>query len=166
MVKFQLTYRYTDDVYLLNVQNPREFLSPAYPRVEDYSFWKYTINILKIKVENSTFSSLDPTKIMVAQFMNIDLCVNELHPELYRFRKFDKRQNLPFSYTQYIRSLSNRAVHQAHNIVVSQLVPILYISNYDAAAMDKIKILHTTIYTNGFFKPQLLNIINKFFFGN
>jgi hypothetical protein len=36
-------------------------------------------------------------------------------------------------------------VHQLYNIVVSQLVPILYISNYDTAAMEEIMLLITTI---------------------
>jgi hypothetical protein len=145
MAKFQHAYRYIDDVCLFSIQNPRDFLSPIQSRTEENPFWIYPLNVLEIKEETSTFSELVPTKGIAAHFMNIDLRVNELHPELYSFINFDKRWNLPFPYILYIKLLSNRAVHQLYNIVVSQLVPILYISNYDTAAMEEIMLLITTI---------------------
>jgi hypothetical protein len=99
-------------------------------------------------------------------FMNVDFHINGLQPKLYSFQKFDKRQKLHFPYTEYIKFLSNRAVHQAYNIVISQLVPILYISNFNTTTMDEIQILISTMCTNGFYKPWLLSIINKFLIKN
>jgi hypothetical protein len=98
--------------------------------------------------------------------MNVDFHINGLQPKLYSFQKFDKRQKLHFPYTEYIKFLSNRAVHQAYNIVISQLVPILYISNFNTTTMDEIQILISTMCTNGFYKPWLLSIINKFLIKN
>jgi hypothetical protein len=94
--------------------------------------------------------------------MNVELQVNEANPLLFIFRKFDKRQNLPFSYTSYIKFHSNRAVNQAYNIVISQLLTILYISDYDTTAIDEIKILVSTMCTNGFQRTRLMTIIKHF----
>jgi hypothetical protein len=105
---------------------------------------------------------MTPGKGIAAHFMNLHIQINELQPSLFGLRKFDKRRSLPFTYTQYIKFKSNRAVHQAYNIVVSQLVPILYISSSATAAMDEIMILISTMSGNGFYKPRLLRIINQF----
>ena len=82
--------------------------------------------------------------------MNMELQVNEANPSLFSFRKFDKMKNLPFAYTQCIKFHSNRMVHQAYNIVISQLLPIVYISNSKAAAIAKINIFISTMCYNGF----------------
>jgi hypothetical protein len=162
LVKFQHVYRYIDDVCLLNVHNPRDFLSPTQPRTEDNPFWIYPLNVLDIKEETSAFSAMTPGKGIATHFMNLHIQINELQPSLFGLRKFDKRRSLPFTYTQYIKFKSNRAVHQAYNIAVSQLVPILYISSSVTAAMDEIMILISTMNVNRFYKPRLLRIINQF----
>ena len=53
-------------------------------------------HILEIKEETSQFSSLDPQNDVVAHFMNVEVVVNERHPKLYTFQKFDKRRAIPF----------------------------------------------------------------------
>jgi hypothetical protein len=120
------------------------------------------LNVLEIKEETTSFSQETLGKGILAHFMNVELQVNEANPLLFSFRKFDKRRNLPFAYTQYIKFHSNRAVHQAYNIVISQLLPILYISNYDSTALDEIKILISTMCCNGFQKTRLMAIIKRF----
>jgi hypothetical protein len=95
-------------------------------------------------------------------FMNMEVFVKELEPQLYTFRKYDKRRALPFQYTQYIKFKSNRNVRQAYNIAISQVLPILYISNSDEAASTEIKILVQTMTSNGFNKIKLVNNITRF----
>jgi hypothetical protein len=160
--KFKYAYRYIDDLCFINAQNPRDFLSPSQPRTQDNPYWIYPLNVLEIKEETTSFSQETPDKGIHAHFMNVELQVNEANPLLFSFRKFDKRRCLPFAYTQYIKFQSNRAVHQAYNIVISQLLPILYISNYDSAAIDEINILISTLCCNGFQRTRLITIIKRF----
>ena len=143
--KFKHAFRYIDDLCFINVQNPRDFLSPTQPRTQENPYWIYPLNVLEIKEETTSFSLENPGKGICAHFMNMELQVNEANPSLFSFKKFDKRRSLPFAYTQYIKFHSNRTVHQAYNIVVSQLLPILYISNSDAAALAEINILISTM---------------------
>jgi hypothetical protein len=98
--------------------------------------------------------------------MNVEFQLNKLQPGSYIFQKYDKQRDLPFTYTQYIKFRSKRAVHQTYNITVSRLVSILYIFNSDEVAIEEIQILINTMSNNGFYKPHLLNIINKFLLRN
>jgi spore germination protein YaaH len=65
-------------------------------------------------------------------------------------------------YTQYIKFHSNRAVHQAYSIAVSQVLPILYISNTEPGALEEIQTLMSTMCANGFQKERLIKIISNF----
>jgi hypothetical protein len=118
--------------------------------------------VLEIKEETSEFSHTDPTKGTRMHFMNMEVFVKELEPQLYTFRKYDKRRALPFQYTQYIKFKSNRNVRQAYNIAISQVLPILYISNSDEAASIEINILVQTMTSNGFNMVRLVNNIKRF----
>jgi hypothetical protein len=162
LLKFQTPFRYIDDLCLINIQNPRYFLSPDQPRHEENPFWIYPLHILEIKEETSQFSSLDPQKGVVAHFMNVEVVVNEHHPELYTFQKFDKRRALLFQYTQYIKFSSKRHVRQTYNICISQVLPILYISNTDAAAICEICCLIQTMCDNGFKRTRIIRTICQF----
>jgi hypothetical protein len=162
LAKFRYAFRYIDDLCFINIGNPRDFLSPLQPRTKDNPYWIYPLDVLEIKEETIAFSLTVPGKGILAHFMNAEFQANEELPTLFSFRKFDKRRNLPFAYTQYIKFHYNRAVHQAYNIVISQVLPILYISNSESAALDEIKILIDTMTANGFQKPCLQNIINRF----
>jgi hypothetical protein len=162
LAKFKHAFRYIDDLCLLNVQNPRDFLSPNQLRTDDNPFWIYPLNVLEIKEETTSFSQSTPEKGISAHFMNVEFILNEGDPHLFKFRKFDKCRDLPFAYTQYIKFRSNRPVHQAYNIAISQVLPILYISNSEPAAMDEIQALICTFCVNGFKRPRLIKIISNF----
>jgi hypothetical protein len=95
--------------------------------------------------------------------MNVEISVNTERNELYTFKKFDKRRALPFNYTQYIKFKSNRCVKQAYNITISQLLPILYISNTNDAAIHEISLLINTMTNNGFNNLRLWKNICQFF---
>jgi hypothetical protein len=148
--KFKHAYRYIDDLCFININNPTDFLLPDQPRTPDNPFWIYPLDVLEIKEETSTFSKTSPTKKTASHFMNVEFLVNEIDPLLFSFRKFDKKCNLPFAYTQYIKFHSNWAVHQAYNILISQILPILYISSTDSVATEEIRILISTLCSNGF----------------
>jgi hypothetical protein len=94
--------------------------------------------------------------------MNVEFSLNEHDTGQFAFRKYDKRRSLPFQYIQYIKFRSNRAVHQAYNIAISQVLPILYISSSTSAASDEIQILIGTMCSNGLQKARLIKIINRF----
>jgi hypothetical protein len=53
-------------------------------------------------------------------------------------------------------------MYQLYNIAVSQVVPILYISNSDSAATKEIMVLIGAMCANGFYKPWLVRTINQF----
>jgi hypothetical protein len=162
LAKFKHAFRYIDDLCLFNVQNPRDFLSPDQLRTDDNPFWIYPLNVLEIKEETTSFSQSSPEKGISAHFMNAEFILNEQNPQQFLYKKYDKRRSLPFVYTQYIKFRSNRAVHQAYNIAVSQVLPILYISNSEPAGLVEIQTLISTMCTNGFQHARLIRIISNF----
>lgn len=76
-------------------------------------------------------------------------------------KKFDKRRALPFAYTQFIKFNSNRPVRNAYNVIISQVLPILYLSNNDQSAIDEILLLLHIMERNGFQRQQLLNKVRS-----
>jgi hypothetical protein len=89
--------------------------------------------------------------------MNVEVAINEIHPELYTFQKFDKRRALPFQYTQYIKFSSNQLVRQAYNICISQVLLILYISYTHDVAICEICYLIQTMCDNGFKRTKIIH---------
>ena len=150
MSKFQFAYRYIDDLCWLNVKNPQVFLDPLQPRSDNNPFWVYPLHILDIKPEVSRFDPELPTRGLSAHFMNLSVEVNVNDSSKFTLCKYDKRRTLPFKYTQFIKFHSNRPVRQSYNIILSQVLPILYTSNTHAAALEEIEALIRTLRTNGF----------------
>lgn len=103
LTKFQIAFRYIDGLCLINVQNPRDFLSPKQPHIEDNPFQIYPLNVLKIEEETVAFNPVNKLWGLQAYFMNINIIVHQIAPMLYMFRKFDKQRTLPFWYMQYIK---------------------------------------------------------------
>ena len=162
LARFKHAIRYIDDLCLINVTTPRDFLSSDQPRLLDNPFWIYPLQFLEIKEETSSFSSTVPGRGISAHFMNVEIILNETIPMQFQFKKFDKRRSLPFQYTQYIKFKSNRCVRQAYNIVISQVLPILYISNSNESAIKEISILIRIMTDNGFNSNRLFKNIRYF----
>ena len=162
MQKFKNAYRYIDDLCLINVTCPREFLSPSQPRADSNPWWIYPLHVLEIKEETTSSASDNPACNTEAHFMNVVVTIHDHDSGRYSFTKFDKRRTLPFQYTQYIKFRSNRSVRQAYNIAISQLVPILYITSTNEAACLEIKQLLDTLTSNGFNNTRLLRISTQF----
>ena len=119
--KFQHAYRYIDDLCWFNVDDAESFLSPAQERSSDNPYWIYPLHVLEIKSEISRFSEDNPRRGLEAHFMNLNVSIyghTESTPN-YLLCKFDKRRELPFSFTQYIVFNSNRPVKQSYAVVVS-----------------------------------------------
>ena len=81
--------------------------------------------------------------------------LNPEDPTGFIIKKYDKRRALPFKYTQFIKFHSNRPVRNAYNIILSQVLPILYLSNSVQAAVDEIIELICTLTRNGFLEDRL-----------
>ena len=159
MRKFKNAYRYIDDLCWVNSGNAQIFLDPLQPRTSSNPFWIYPLHILEIKTEVSCFSKDNPTHGIQAHFMNALVSIsNEIHGR-FTLQKFDKRRDLPFKYTQYIKFNSNRPVKQAYNVIISQTVPILYLSNDINLAKLEISKLISTLTSNGFRKSKLLQLV-------
>jgi hypothetical protein len=164
MRKFKSAYRYIDDLCWINTRNPMDFLSPELCTPEN-AFWIYPLDVLEIKCEVSKFSEDYPSKGIEAYFMNLDILVTNPDLGIYETRKFDKRRELPFAYTQYIKYNSNRPIKQSYSIAVSQTVPILYLSS-----SAEILVLIKTLENNGFQEKRprhliLQNLLNNPFLG-
>ncbi|KAG0568196.1 hypothetical protein KC19_6G001700 [Ceratodon purpureus] len=159
--KFRYAFRYIDDICWVNVGNPQDFLSPEQPRTPDNPFWIYPLHILEIKTEVSKFGATDPTQGISAHFMNVQFDLHETDPKNFVMRKYDKRRNLPFKYTQFIKFQSNRPVRQSYNIIISQILPILYISNDTMIAFQEILLLIRTLESNGFQAHRLQNLVTR-----
>jgi hypothetical protein len=155
MKKFQFSFRYIDAICWLNVRNPYDFVSPTQPRNDNNPFWIYPLHILEIKPEISVYDSVDLTRGISANFMNITIDINTNQPSAYSIRKYDKRHSLPFAYSQFLQFQSNRPVRQSYNVIISQVLPILYISNSVFYAVKEINCLISTFVSNGFQEYRL-----------
>jgi len=159
---FTSTFRYIDELCCINIPNPRIFLSPTQVWSQDNPFWIYPLNVLEIKCEVVQYSKANPKQGILANFMNLQIQLSEEQPNKYCIRKYNKRREFPFDFTQYIKFTSNHPIKQAYSIVISQSVPILYISNPVEAASYEILLLIHNLVGNGFLKPRLRNIISHF----
>jgi hypothetical protein len=166
MSKFKHAYRYIDDLCWLNVGNANIFLDPTQPRHMDNPFWIYPLDIIEIKTEVSQFSENHPQSGIKAHFMNVLITVTNENSGMFIMQKFDKRRELPFKYSQFIKFKSNRPVKQAYNVVISQTVPILYLSSNPGVALYEIQALFTVLSNNGFRSTKLQQIVIKFLTNN
>ena len=156
---FLHAYRYIDDLCWINSGNAQTFLDPQQPRTSSNPFWIYPLHILEIRMEVSCFSTINPTHGLKAHFINVLLSISNEESGMFRIQKFDKWRDLPFLYTQYIKLCSNRPVKQAYNIIISQTVPILYLSNEMILAKHEINQLISTLVNNGFRKYKLIQLV-------
>ena len=159
MEKFKHAFRYIDDLCWINNGNASIFLDPQQPRTSSNPFWIYPLHILEIKTEVSCFSKINPTFGIKAHFMNVLVSISNEDSGEFTLQKFDKRRELPFSYTQYIKFCSNRPIKQAYNVIVSQTIPILYLSNDVTLAKQELCKLVSTLASNGFRVQKLLQLV-------
>ena len=159
MAKFAYAFRYIDDLCWLNIGDAQIFLDPEQPRVADNPFWIYPLHILEIKTEVSNFSNTNPSHGTKAHFMNVLITISNENLGEFSLQKFDKRRDLPFTYTQYIKFSSCRPVKQAYNVIISQTIPILYLSNNIILARHEIQKLINTLSSNGFRRQKLLQLV-------
>jgi len=162
------SYKYIDDLCWINNGTPAAFLSPDQKMEPNNPFWIYPLTVLEIKCEVTKYVENNPEIGIHAHCMNLDISIHDLETQLcnYRLIKFDKRRNLPFAFTQYIKFHSNRPVRQSYTIAISQTVPILYLTNNVEDAAHEINILITTLVNNGFHKSRLHNMILHFIKNN
>lgn len=161
MAKFAHAFRYIDDLCWLNVGEAQIFLDLKQPRIGSNPFWIYPLHILEIKTEVSNFSTTHPNHGVKAHFMNVLVNVSCENLGTFTLQKFDKRRDLPFTYTQYIKFNSCRPVKQAYNVAISQTIPILYLSSDAHLAVMEIQNLINTLSRNGFRKQKLLQLITS-----
>ena len=161
LARFNYAFRYIDDLCWINVGNAQLFLDPTQPRTMDNPYWIYPLHILEIKTEVSVFSLTNPGFGTNAHFMNVFVSISNEDSGIFTLQKYDKRRDLPFTYTQYIKFNSNRPVKQAYNVIVSQTVPILYLSNDVHLAKREIETLISTLERNGFQRQKLLHLVIK-----
>lgn len=162
MQQFKSAFRYIDDLCWINVEQPLAFLSPSQPKLAENPYWVYPLNVLEIKNEVTRYALEDPTRGVHAHFMNLDIVIEESGSGEYSTCKYDKRRDLPFSYSQYIMFDSNRPIKQSYSVAVSQTVPILYLSSSMEAALKEILILISTMVKNGFQERRLRHLISTF----
>jgi hypothetical protein len=61
---------------------------------------------------------------------------------------------------------SNRPIKQSYSILVSQTVPILYLSSTNGAATREVEILIDTMIKNGFQEKKLRHLVSSFLSSN
>ena len=162
MRRFRHSFRYIDDLCILNNGDILQFLDPNSERVASNPFWIYPLGIVEIKSEIDRFSTMFPQRGTSAHFMNMQICVTNEVDGMFRTYKFDKRRNLPFKYSQFLQFRSNRSVSQSYNIVQSQAFPILYLSSNEHDAINELEFLLQVLTANGFRLHKLKNRLLKF----
>ena len=138
MKQFRHSFRYIDDLCVLNNGDISQFLDPSSKRVPSNSYWIYPLGIVEIKSEIDRFSTVFPQRGTSAHFMNIQISIINEVGGVFHTHKFDKRRNLPFQYSQFLQFKSNRSVFQSYNIIQSQSFLILYMSNNEHNALNEL----------------------------
>lgn len=162
MRRFRYSFRYIDDLCILNNGDVLQFLDPNAERVASNPFWIYPLGIVQIKSEIDRFSAMFPQRGTSAHFMNMQISViNEVNGE-FRTHKFDKRRNLPFKYSQFLQFRSNRSVSQSYNIIQSQAFSILYLSSNEHDVLNELDDLLQVLTANGFRRNKLKSRLLKF----
>lgn len=162
MKRFQYSFRYIDDLCILNNGDMTQFLDPNADRVSTNPYWIYPLGIVEIKSEIDRFSVAFPQRGTSAHFMNMQISIINEVDGVFRTHKFDKRRNLPFEYSQFLQFRSNRSVSQSYNIVQSQAFPILYLSNNIYDVLNELEYLLQALTTNGFRRHRLKSRLIKF----
>lgn len=162
MGRFRYSFRYIDDLCVLNNGDIAQFLNPNAERVPSNPYWIYPLGIVEIKSEIDRFSTIFPQRGTSAHFMNIQISIINEVEGVFRTHKFDKRRNLPFQYSQFLQFKSNRSVSQSYNIIQSQAFPILYLSNNEYDVLNELEFLLKVLTTNGFRRQKLKNRLLKF----
>lgn len=113
----------------------------------------WIIHYIYTPSEVSQFSTSSLQFGIKAHFINVFTSVIDKQTGKFLMRNFDKRCDLLFKYSQYINFKSNKHMKHAYNVVISQTIPILYISNCPLLAMHEIHALINILTANGtFFK--------------
>jgi len=123
-------------------------------------YWIYPLHVLEIKPEVEKYAQDDPSRGISAHFMNLHFDLDCHIPSKFSIGKFDKRRALPFKYTQFIKFQSNRPVRNAYNVIISQVLPILYLSNSNQSAINEIILLVKTLEQNGFQAARLVRKVD------
>lgn len=66
MTRFKYSFRYTDDLCILNGGDTTKFLNPNSERIPSNPFWMYPLDIVAIKAEIERFSTLHTPKEVIA----------------------------------------------------------------------------------------------------
>lgn len=162
MKRFRHSFRYIDDLCILNNGDVLQFLDPNAERVASNPFWIYPLGIVEIKSEIDRFSAMFPQRGTSAHFMNMQISIINEVEGVFRTHKFDKRRNLPFQYAQFLQFRSNRSVSQSYNIIQSQAFPILYLSSNEHDALNELEYLLQVLTANGFRRHKLKSRLLKF----
>jgi hypothetical protein len=160
--RFRHSFRYIDDLCILNNGDILQFLDPKAERIPSNPYWIYPLGIVEIKSEIDRFSVVFPQRGTSAHFMNMQISIINEVDGIYRTQKIDKRRNLPFEYSQFLQFKSNRSVSQSYNIIQSQAFPILYLSNNVHDVLNELESLLQTLTANGFRRHRLKNQLLKF----
>lgn len=75
MKRFRYSFRYIDDLCILNNGDVLQFLDPNSERVASNPFWIYPLGIVEIKSEIDRFSTMFPQRGTNAHFMNMQISV-------------------------------------------------------------------------------------------
>lgn len=162
MPLFSFSYRYIDDLCTLNNSEVHRFLQLDNPRDVDSPFWIYPLHLVELQIELDTSREDIPHWGLSRHFLNVHISISDFCSGSYSSAKFDKRRRLPFPFQQFIQFKSNRPVQQSYNIVISQVVPILYMSSDPMLAFQEIQILLNTLKANGFRYHRLARIVIRF----
>lgn len=162
MKRFKHSFRYIDDLCILNNGDISQFLDPNSERIPSNPYWIYPLGIVEIKTEIDRFSAIFPQRGTSAHFMNLQISIINEDDGLFRIHKFDKRRNLPFQYSQFLQFKSNRSVSQSYNIIQSQAFPILYLTNNVHDVLNELEFLLQVLTANGFRRHKLKRRLLKF----
>ena len=151
LMQFSSSYRYFDDLLLINCLNPHIYFNTVSNGKESI-FQIYPKEFIKVYFSSTSFakhySSIYGYK---TQYLGMSFRIgNNKKLRIWRTRK-----QQGFHVLRFIHRTANRPKNWAYKTILSQILPILYMCNNSYAAVLEVKFLIDCFCLNGFERAKL-----------
>lgn len=162
MSSFKFAYHYIDNLCMLNNPDILKLLQSSTPGMLLAHFGFTPCQLQKFRQKLDIMRDQWSEWGLVGNFLNVKIEITNFALGLYQSTKFDKCPLLPFPFQQYIQFKSNRPILQSYNIVLSHVIPILYMFNKADAGFQEIGIVLHTLQMNGLCRQCLTRLFYAF----
>ena len=159
---FNLSFCFIDDLAFINNNMIAYFLDPSQPLSQSNPYWIYPLHIINLKLTSIVMDSITLSTTYLCSIIEL----SKPFIGFYTSKIHWKKDKLPCNNISSIFLHSNRPRNQCYNVVLSQIIPIVYSASSSLIAyLDILKLIDLFI-KNGFKKRRLFTIILNFLKSN